>query len=242
MRPDLTEEDFEQWRPLVFHVLKRFRWAYATPSDDEEGVLSIVRPADKDDLIQEGFLALLNAWKHWDETRGGEFSTYAYCSIWNAMLKAVRQHMALVKVGDWARVPKHGSEELQRTWNAALRCWLFSENRDHEEMKHLLEPQDIGPDPAMSLEERDLCEHCVRVVAERRGETAAKILEGLLAGRSVSAIARDLGYRREWTSIMATQVRREAARILIEEDLDGSVSETEARPTAGPRMLKAQKP
>ncbi|MBP5732380.1 MAG: sigma-70 family RNA polymerase sigma factor [Lachnospiraceae bacterium] len=47
---------------------------------------------DEDDLMQEGRLALLDAARGYDETRGARFTTYAYVTIRNAMNDLWEEH------------------------------------------------------------------------------------------------------------------------------------------------------
>lgn len=73
--------DFNEHIPLVYFVYKK-RFGQHT--------------GHKDDLIQEGFIALLRACKMFNPARKNKFSTYATKAIYNAMLgyiiKEVNNH------------------------------------------------------------------------------------------------------------------------------------------------------
>jgi|SRR5579875_1792339 len=72
--PD-EESRIRRHAPLVYAVLKRL----AAP------------PSLREDLLQEGFLGLLEALRGYDPTRGARFSTYAVPRIWGRMRHLARR-------------------------------------------------------------------------------------------------------------------------------------------------------
>lgn len=84
---------------------------------------------DFDDLVQVGSMGLMHAAKHFDESRGCEFSTYAYRTIKGYMMREYshRNHVRVpVHVVDLAKVMKKRGqldddpEELAKLYNVPI--------------------------------------------------------------------------------------------------------------------------
>jgi RNA polymerase sigma factor (sigma-70 family) len=75
---------FEQWQPLVLHVAsQRFRHIFG---------------ADRDDLLQEGYMALMRAIDTYDPSHasGASFKSYAFRCIWGGMIDARKKERKYV--------------------------------------------------------------------------------------------------------------------------------------------------
>lgn len=85
MQQPMTNEDFEKWHRLPRHIISRhYQWATR-----RKGPQNFPRRIEPDDLLQEANLALMDAWSHYDEDRGNQFSTYAYAVIHKRLWKYV---------------------------------------------------------------------------------------------------------------------------------------------------------
>ncbi len=61
---------------------------------------------DKEDLYQVGMLGLMNAWKHFDESYGVKFSTYAYTYIFGEIHKYVQENRSIKVSKDLYKISK----------------------------------------------------------------------------------------------------------------------------------------
>lgn len=72
--------------------------------------------SDWDDFISEGNIALLNAIKTFDGSRGASFSTYAYACVNNRMLTALKKSNRIINceeaIDDFALDPANSPENI----------------------------------------------------------------------------------------------------------------------------------
>lgn len=72
-------------------------------------------PADRDDLIQEGLIALLSAVNSYHNEKGAGFKTYCYVCVQNKMLKELEKRSSIKQQAMQNYLPL---EELEHsTWN-----------------------------------------------------------------------------------------------------------------------------
>lgn len=82
LEPDMTEEEcVVENTPLVVNMVNK----YIHLNDTE-------RTSIKDDLIQEGKLGLIKAYRTYDPNRDVRFSTYAWYCIRNQLYKFMKKH------------------------------------------------------------------------------------------------------------------------------------------------------
>lgn len=166
---------FEQWDPLVLHVLKRMNVGPRHSSY-----------VDNDDLIQEGRIALLNAIKLFKPSLGVQFKTYAYTAI----IRAMKYH--LVRSGTTVSVScnrfKFKNEHLKYLDEKAHHC-SFLGNR---------EP--CIPSPASGyfdmVDRRDDL-LAIRKKLRNKNSRDKKILAMHMRGYSFDAIGRAMGCSRQ---------------------------------------------
>ena len=120
---------FEQWRHLVEHIVgHNFEWAYRAGAASVDG-RRVSRLLEREDLLQEGRLALLEAWRDYktDHIKQAKFITYAYTCIYWTVFKFVCNNLSPVSMRGWQK-DFHSSNAAHRgRFVAALACHLFSE-------------------------------------------------------------------------------------------------------------------
>ena len=122
----------------------------------------------EEDLIQEGMLGLLKAVKQFDESRGTEFSTYAFTVIRNEM----RQYIRLMK---YCPEPVSLDEPI------------YNQEGENITLLHII-PAEI------KVELTDAQEHTIDLLIEVGKETGnSSIIDMKLAGMSQVDIAEKLG-------------------------------------------------
>ncbi|OGS17009.1 MAG: hypothetical protein A2219_01620 [Elusimicrobia bacterium RIFOXYA2_FULL_50_26] len=105
MRPDLEimENDklISQYAPLVKAIASKYR-NYGIPMDD---------------LIQEGYIGILDAWQRYDSGKGAKFSTYASFWVKKKMIEALNREkgetMNAVSLTEELQVPSYDSAAPQ---------------------------------------------------------------------------------------------------------------------------------
>ena len=70
----MTNEDVLQYSKYIYSIMKRFQ-----------------NYANKEDLYQAGYIGLINAFNHYDDSYGAKFTTYAYPYILGEMYKLVTE-------------------------------------------------------------------------------------------------------------------------------------------------------
>ncbi|MDI3504033.1 MAG: hypothetical protein PWP64_969 [Candidatus Cloacimonadota bacterium] len=102
----MTEEELvREYYPLVVNIAKKYPHLH------------------QEDLIQEGMIGLLTAWRRFDPEKGSKFSTYAYYYIKKQILAAIKkenpglyQHLSqdsALAPDTAADIQEHGQSALQ---------------------------------------------------------------------------------------------------------------------------------
>ena len=91
-----VDEMMEKWDALVKHIaFKHFGGTTTLP-----GRMDLIRAMTMDDILQYGRIGLWKAIQLFDESKGYQFSTYAYRAIFNSIvqcLKLKKPHYAFLK-------------------------------------------------------------------------------------------------------------------------------------------------
>lgn len=167
MTPDQL---FENNIGLVYYVAKRYASIY------------LENPNIRDDMIQEGFLALWRACQLFDESKGNSFSTYATTSIRNKMVcfavRYLKRQSTLVSLED----PINTDE------------------------KEPLVYKDIIADEQSDVQ--DIITHDqIFNIAEQLGETAKSVLLKLIEGCTQDEIAKIVGISQPTVSRTIKKIR-----------------------------------
>jgi RNA polymerase sigma factor (sigma-70 family) len=104
-------------------VEKRFSWAYRNSSSKESKRTR--RFVEYEDLIQEGSITLLDAWRMHDPSISS-FKTYAYASICRNLYRYISANLTPVTTTTWKKASE-SSEEVLDKHRRAMACRLFSE-------------------------------------------------------------------------------------------------------------------
>ncbi len=166
---------------------------------------------DLDDLIAFGFGGLLEARARFDPTRGVRFQTFAYHRVRGAMLDGVRKMTEL---------PRRAHERMRAEAEP-------SPTAAPTELDKGFARLGAGLTTATVLQGRFGTESPESVLL--RNEAIARLLQAMprlsprqrvlirgfyFEGRSIDAVARDLGISRSWASRLHTQALRELRRAL----------------------------
>lgn len=85
----MTNEDVLQYSKYIYSIMKRFQ-----------------NYANKEDLYQAGYIGLINAFNHYDDSYGAKFTTYAYPYILGEMYKLVTEDKNLKISGNFYKLSK----------------------------------------------------------------------------------------------------------------------------------------
>ena len=140
---DAREELIIAYRPLVFWIA---------------GKIHVNDPEVKQDLIQEGMLALIHAVDKFEPEREYRFSTYAYHKIHGQMINMLErsEKKAPVPVPDeWLNVSEDESEHEDEDWLYASEAVSRLEGREAEVVQALFfegkKPKDIAAEQKLDV-------------------------------------------------------------------------------------------
>lgn len=173
--------------------------------------LSLV--GELDDLIAFGFRGLIEAQHRFDPTRGVRFQTFAYHRVRGAMLDGVRK---------MAHVPRRAHERFQRVDVDESRLTAAPSALDKAFTRisaTLTTASVLSGDLAEESPEALLLKHesITRLLAAlpRLSSRHRALVRGYyFEGRSIDAIAHELGISRSWASRLHTQALRQLRRAL----------------------------
>ena len=140
---DAREELIIAYRPLVFWIA---------------GKIHVNAPEVKQDLIQEGMLALIRAVDKFEPEREYRFSTYAYHKIHGQMINMLErsEKKAPVPVPDeWLNVSEDEAEHEDEDWLYASEAVSRLEGREAEVVQALFfegkKPKDIAAEQKLDV-------------------------------------------------------------------------------------------
>ena len=140
---DAREELIIAYRPLVFWIA---------------GKIYINDSELKEDMIQEGMLALINAVDKFQPEREYKFSTYAYYKIHGQMINLLErsEKRAPVPVPDeWLQVSEDDSEQADDDWLDAAQAVSRLEGKEAEVVNALFfegkKPKDIAAEKKLDV-------------------------------------------------------------------------------------------
>lgn len=207
----MRNEDFEQWVPLIHHIIKNhFGWSYVPNGG---GSFRTSRTVDYNDLVSEGSIALIHSWRKFDSTRKeASFKTYAYRAIMRRLRKFIDSTISPISTKNWR---DHVSRGEPTSKVAAAYCAsLFSEHADGNEGQipdtHHIEDFD-------NLEWKD---HCIETLKRNLTTQEMAILKERYSGMTFTQIAKRRGTTRETARKLHSELIVKAYSILKGNDDD----------------------
>ena len=212
-----TPITFEQWVPLVHHVAtKRFPWAAGSSSSREDKIR--LRGLDREDLIQEGCIALLYAIDHYDNDHvsRASFATYAYKCIYAAMLKYTWANATPLKTWDKVEIRTRGSDAAKESLAAELRCALFTDIApDNPEF-----PDKKSGMHEAAKDEEEFVAACIAKLRENLSQRDFEMLLDRASGMIYNGIGAKYGFSGERARVVLKDLQYAAANILSQEIMD----------------------
>lgn len=216
---------YEQWAPLVTKVVtERFWWVYEDSASDANRRLQ--RSVCRDDMLQEGNLALLDAIDGYnpDHPSGAQFKTYAYKTIYRRVKDYIRDNQSVIKTCRPEDAAASTNTQLIERYQAATNYSTFGDlrpnRRDVDELPFAPTPpkdkmwQDS---PDIALEAVDFTEHCIKRLRQHITGEQMNILLARYDGKTWGQIGRHYGRGHEWARRKAASAMEIARRILRRE-------------------------
>jgi RNA polymerase sigma factor (sigma-70 family) len=209
---------FDQWRHLVDHIVgHNFEWAYraGASSVDERPVSRLL---EREDLLQEGRLALLEAWRDYrsDHEKRAKFITYAYYCVYWKVFRFVCNNLSPVSMRGWQK--DFRSPDAARRWKfaAALACHLFSEVDGTDAVT----PQGAAIIDYREKELSDFEDHCLEKLRAHLVDWEVEALLQRFSGKTYSQIGQYLECSRETARKVVKQMLEDAKEVLKAETSD----------------------
>lgn len=215
----MNDADFAQWEKLVHYVIHtHFDWAFKSKSRRYR------RQLDYDDLVQEGNLALIDAWERWHDAGGASFKTYAYTAILRKIHRFVDSNLCPVTTKNWQSAARY-DDTVRQHLATAVACRLFSETGEHGQQSSFIS-QIEGDKSVTSPEDilhEDWVEHCMVRLGRALNKREIKILLERAAGRTFAQIGSKRGITRERARKVHSELLVKAAVALLDQEvnLDG---------------------
>ena len=129
MEPNPTpasDVNLEQWLPLISAIIRdRFSWSVRKHAGRPQQTFCNI---DRDDLFQEGVIALMRALETYDPRKGVSFKWWAYTIIKHTLVDVVERNMSVVTTPVKGHRDLAGaSHQKQERFLAAKNCRTFSE-------------------------------------------------------------------------------------------------------------------
>lgn len=219
----MNDAEFTKWQKLVHYVVRtHFSWAFR--STKEGDYRRYRRHLDYNDLVQEGNVALLDAWSRWHEGGGASFKTYAYTAILRKVHRFIDANACPVTTKNWQSAARY-DDSVHEMLAAAVACRLFSESNikgqridDAPEIKDDRSAQ--SPDDILHA---DWVDHCMKRLGRVLKKKEIKILLERSAGKTFTQIGEKRGITRERARVVYGELLVRAAVVLMDQEvnLDG---------------------
>ncbi len=159
---------------------------------------------DFEDLVSEGYMAMVNAAQKYDATKGAKFVAYAGPFIRKAMEQAIEQQAALY------RIPKGERKFMPRSAEKAVSIDAPLSMNNQYTLLDILTNKDIemADDNAMFKQMLTDLDKCVSVLDDREQEVIRKFYGIGIAHVTLAEIAEDMNLKRE----RVRQIRDKALR------------------------------
>lgn len=194
---------YDQWKPLVHYIVnKHFMWVVMDTGTGSHQ--KIRRAIDKDDLISEGILALVDADAKFDPNHksGSSFKTYAYRVIYNALLNYIDMNCTPITTAHSRNIRQKGSELTKAKFRAATQYANFTELTANKNGKTI---DDLAYDPVPSrhdgsietpfnlIGDQDFKEHCLETIQKALTEEEWRALMLRYSGATFEDIGEKIG-------------------------------------------------
>jgi RNA polymerase sigma factor for flagellar operon FliA len=150
-----------------------------------------------DDLIAFGFGGLLEAQRRFDPARGVQFQTFAYHRVRGAMLDGVRK---------MADLPRRAHERLQAPAEVAPTAFPTALDRAFTRMSAALSTATVlqgrfgDESPEAALLKNESVTRLLQALPRLSPRQRVLVRGFYFEGRSIDAMARDLGISKSWAS------------------------------------------
>ena len=218
-------ERFEDWEPLVTRVVtKHFWWVWEDSASEANRRLQ--RSICRDDLVQEGNIALLNAIEKYDETHPSKasFKTYAYRAVYRRIKTYIQDNYSPINVCRPEFAQTTSNTQLVNQFKSAMNYTEFSDlranRRDLDELPFAPTPpknQMWVDAPDVEIDGRDFTEHCLKRLRSALTEKQMKILLLKHDGRTWKEVGHEFGRGREWARLQGIAAMEIARRVLRSE-------------------------
>ena len=185
-------EFIEQHQKMVYGLAHRLR-------------RELSLPGDLDDLVAFGFGGLLEARNRFDPDRGVRFQTFAYHRVRGAMLDGVRK---------MAHLPRRAHERLQPAGQGSPTAAPTALDKAFTRMgaglttATVLQGRFGDESPEAVLLKNESVARLLRALPQLSSRQRVLIRGFYFEGRSIDAIARELGISKSWASRLHTSALR----------------------------------
>lgn len=217
-----TEQIVEQWTPLI-HSIIRHKFPWVATDTGTKAHRKIRRAVDYDDLMQEGYIGLIEAANTYNENHASSasFKTWAYSIIYLKLVDYVDRNSTPITVprSDAGPTTPKNQERLR----AAKNYLNFSDGIPNQEMREQtfipMPPKDDTEldDPAITLEEQDFSAHCLRKLQNHLETLEYDLLILHYAGETLDEIGQEIGVSGPWVKKQLDEIKMKCLAILHSE-------------------------
>lgn len=198
----VTQETITQWLPLINYIVsKHFKWVY--DSEDYDAAKKLQRAITREDLLQEGVVALTNAIGGFnkDHFTKAKFKTYAFRIIYNHLANFIYLNWSPIKTALYKHLKKIKCPDGMEKATAARSYKCFSElittndYRALNKLKYMADPH--GTDPAEFVTNQDFKSYCLKKLQFTLSPEDYNILILRSEGRTYTEIGEKVGLSHE---------------------------------------------
>jgi RNA polymerase sigma factor (sigma-70 family) len=220
----MTDEQFRQWEKLTHYVVRtHFAWAFSSPKTGQSGrYRRYRRHLDYNDLVQEGHLALIDAWERWHPDGGASFKTYAFTAILRKVHRFIDANACPVTTKNWQSASRY-DDSVYDNLAVAVACRLFSESSTRGDRIETV-PEIVGDKATFSPEDilhDDWVSYCIERLGKGGSGLTKKEVRFLLeraAGKTFTQIGDKRGYTRERARVVHGELLIKAAIALMDQE------------------------